>query len=42
MEANNTVPPIGSPVGNLTAGKIAGTSQIGSTTYALGCIDSDV
>lgn len=39
MDSNNTVPPIGDPVGGFTVGKIAGTSSIGNTTYALGCID---
>jgi hypothetical protein len=42
MESNNTVPSIGSPVGGLTAGKIAGTAEIGNTTYALGCIDGSL
>lgn len=42
MESNNTVPEIGGPVGGLTAGKVAGTSSIGNTTYALGCIDGSI
>jgi len=42
MDSNNTVPPIGDPVGNLTEGKVAGTQKIGLTTYALGCIDSSL
>ena len=39
MPSNTLIPDIGDPVGGLTAGKIAGTSSIGNTTYALGCID---
>lgn len=42
MPAGNTVPDIGSPVGGLTAGKIVNTATIGTTTYALGCIDSSI
>jgi prepilin-type N-terminal cleavage/methylation domain-containing protein len=41
MESNTTVPDINSPVGGLTAGKVAGTIAVGDTTYALGCIDSN-
>ena len=40
--ATHSVPDIGSPVGNLTDGKIASTATIGTTTYALGCIDGDI
>jgi len=42
IESNHTVPSIGSPVGELVSGKVAETVQIGGTTYALGCIDSDI
>ena len=42
MEANCTIPSVGSPVGELANGKIAVTSKIGSKTYALGCIDSNI
>ncbi len=41
MESNTTVPDVDSPVGGLTAGKVAGTATVGDTTYALGCIDSN-
>jgi len=41
MESNTTIPEVGSPVEGLTAGKIAGTLDVGGTTYALGCIDSN-
>ena len=39
MLSSTLVPKIGDPVGALTAGKVAGTTSIGNTTYALGCID---
>ncbi len=42
MPAGNMVPSIGSPVGGLIAGKIVNTATIGTTTYALGCIDSSI
>ncbi len=42
MPAGNTVPAIGSPVGGFTAGKLVNTATIGTTTYALGCIDSSI
>ncbi|SFV90917.1 hypothetical protein MNB_SV-4-471 [hydrothermal vent metagenome] len=40
LPSGTAVPDIGEDVGDLTDGKIAGTSTIGNTTYALGCIDS--
>ncbi len=42
MSSDTLVPAIGDPVGGLTAGKIAGTSSIANTTYALGCIDGSL
>lgn len=42
MASANIVPDIGDPIGGLTAGKVAGTSSIGNTTYALGCIDGGI
>ncbi len=39
LPSNTLKPKIGDPVGGLIAGKVAGTSSIGNTTYALGCID---
>ena len=41
MESNTTVPDPDSPVGGLTAGKIAATKPIGDSTYVLGCVDSN-
>jgi len=42
LPSNTFKPEIGDPVGGLTAGKVAGTSSIGNTTYALGCIDGGI
>jgi len=42
ISPDHTVPPIGSPVDDLTDGKIAETTEIGGTVYVLGCIDSDL
>ena len=42
MLSSNTVPRKGESIGGLTAGKVAGTALVGTTTYALGCIDGSM
>jgi len=42
LPSTTPIPHAGDPVGGLTAGKIAETSPIGETVYAVGCIDGGI
>lgn len=42
MEVDTVIPKRGDPVGDLTAGKIAGTALLDEKNYALGCVDGSL